>query len=99
MVKAFNPFRATAVCYTYTRVFFWDKLVGISVWSYLQWEKRVPTRALSRANVVTFGQVWQTLAAVLHMSNLGFDKVDNEQGEIASISDRAVSGQHQCYQK
>lgn len=35
-------------------------------------------------------QVWQTLAAVLHMSNLGFDKVDNEQGEIAAISDRAV---------
>ena len=40
---------------------------------------------------LSFGQVWQTLAAVLHMSNLGFDRVDNEQGEIASISDRAVS--------
>ena len=25
------------------------------------------------------------------MSNLAFDKVDNEQGEIASISDRTVS--------
>lgn len=25
------------------------------------------------------------------MSNLAFDKVDNEQGEIASISNRAVS--------
>lgn len=36
-------------------------------------------------------QVWQALAAVLHMSNLSFDKVDNEQGEIAAISDRAVS--------
>lgn len=35
-------------------------------------------------------QVWQTLAAVLHMSNLGFDAVDSEQGEIAAISDRAV---------
>ena len=30
------------------------------------------------------------LASVLHISNLQFDKVDNEQGEIASISDREV---------
>lgn len=30
------------------------------------------------------------LASVLHMSNLRFDKVDNEQGDIASISDREV---------
>eukprot|EP00904_Undaria_pinnatifida_P007215 jgi/Undpi1/3623/HiC_scaffold_16.g06993.m1 len=37
-------------------------------------------------------QVWQTLAAVLHLSNLRFDRVDNEQGEIASISDRAALG-------
>lgn len=37
-----------------------------------------------------FGQVWQMLASVLHMSNLEFDKVDHEQGEIASISDREV---------
>lgn len=35
-------------------------------------------------------QVWQVLASVLHMSNLEFDKVDHEQGEIASISDREV---------
>lgn len=35
-------------------------------------------------------QVWQMLASVLHMSNLEFDKVDHEQGEIASISDREV---------
>ncbi|CAM9169756.1 unnamed protein product [Laminaria digitata] len=33
-------------------------------------------------------EVWKMLASVLHMSNLRFDKVDNEQGEIASISDR-----------
>ncbi|CAN0100971.1 unnamed protein product [Scytosiphon promiscuus] len=33
-------------------------------------------------------QVWQMLASVLHMSNLEFDEVDHEQGEIASISDR-----------
>ncbi|CAN0342915.1 unnamed protein product, partial [Ectocarpus sp. 12 AP-2014] len=33
-------------------------------------------------------QVWRMLASVLHMSNLEFDKVDHEQGEIASISDR-----------
>lgn len=31
------------------------------------------------------------LASVLHMSNLEFDKVDHEQGEIASISDREVT--------
>lgn len=36
-------------------------------------------------------QVWKALASVLHMSNLVFDKVDDEQGEIAAISDRAVS--------
>lgn len=30
------------------------------------------------------------LASVLHMSNMRFDKVDNEQGDIASISDREV---------
>lgn len=30
------------------------------------------------------------LASVLHMSNLEFDKVDHEQGEIASVSDREV---------
>lgn len=36
-------------------------------------------------------QVWKTLASVLHMSNLEFDKVDHEQGEIAKISDREVS--------
>lgn len=35
-------------------------------------------------------QVWKMLAAVLTMSNLEFDKVDHEQGEIASISDREV---------
>lgn len=35
-------------------------------------------------------QVWQMLASVLHMSNVEFDKVDHEQGEIASISDREV---------
>lgn len=35
-------------------------------------------------------QVWQMLASVLHMSNLEFDQVDHEQGEIASISDREV---------
>eukprot|EP00752_Nemacystus_decipiens_P008749 g7810.t1 len=33
-------------------------------------------------------QVWKMLASVLHMSNLEFDEVDHEQGEIASISDR-----------
>eukprot|EP00903_Cladosiphon_okamuranus_P011132 g10508.t1 len=33
-------------------------------------------------------QVWQMLASVLHISNLEFDKVDHEQGEIATISDR-----------
>eukprot|EP00752_Nemacystus_decipiens_P009414 g8417.t1 len=33
-------------------------------------------------------QVWQMLASVLHMSNVEFDRVDHEQGEIASISDR-----------
>lgn len=37
-----------------------------------------------------FFQVWKMLASVLHMSNLEFDKVDNEQGEIAAISDREV---------
>lgn len=36
-------------------------------------------------------QVWQLLASVLHMSNLVFDKLDSEQGEIASISDHEVS--------
>lgn len=36
-------------------------------------------------------QVWQALAAVLHMSNMTFDKVQDAQGEIAGISDRAVS--------
>lgn len=35
-------------------------------------------------------QVWQMLASVLHMSNLEFDEIDHEQGEIASISDREV---------
>lgn len=35
-------------------------------------------------------QVWQMLASVLHMSNLEYDKVDHEQGEIASIADREV---------
>ena len=35
-------------------------------------------------------QVWQMLASVLHMSNVEFDRVDHEQGEIASISDREV---------
>eukprot|EP00903_Cladosiphon_okamuranus_P006607 g6454.t1 len=33
-------------------------------------------------------QVWQMLASVLHISNLEYDSVDHEQGEIASISDR-----------
>eukprot|EP00903_Cladosiphon_okamuranus_P006316 g6191.t2 len=33
-------------------------------------------------------QIWKMLASVLHMSSLEFDKVDHEQGEIASISDR-----------
>lgn len=46
---------------------------------------------LTLACLVAVPQVWQALAAVLHMSNLSFDKVDNEQGEIAAISDRAVS--------
>ena len=36
-------------------------------------------------------QVWKMLASVLHISNLEFDKVDHEQGEIAAISDREVS--------
>ena len=40
------------------------------------------------------GQVWQMLASVLHLSNLEFDKVDHEQGEIASISDREVLSTH-----
>ncbi|CAM9285240.1 unnamed protein product, partial [Hapterophycus canaliculatus] len=35
-------------------------------------------------------QVWKALAAVLHMSNLVFDKADSEQGEIAAISDLAA---------
>eukprot|EP00752_Nemacystus_decipiens_P009380 g8383.t1 len=35
-------------------------------------------------------QVWQALAAVLHMSNISFDKVEDAQGEIAGISDRAA---------
>lgn len=35
-------------------------------------------------------QVWKMLASVLYMSNLEFDTVDHEQGEIASISDREV---------
>lgn len=35
-------------------------------------------------------QVWHMLASVLHMSNLEFDGVDHEQGEIASITDREV---------
>ncbi|CAM9603433.1 unnamed protein product, partial [Sphacelaria rigidula] len=35
-------------------------------------------------------QVWQTLAAVLHMANVRFDTKESAQGEIASISDRAV---------
>lgn len=35
-------------------------------------------------------QVWKMLASVLHMSNLEFDKVDHEQGDIASISNRQV---------
>eukprot|EP00903_Cladosiphon_okamuranus_P011080 g10459.t1 len=35
-------------------------------------------------------QVWQALAAVLHMSNLSFDKVEDAQGEVAGISDRAA---------
>lgn len=39
-------------------------------------------------------QVWQLLASVLHMSNLEFDKVDSEQGEVASISDREVIREH-----
>lgn len=38
-----------------------------------------------------FMQIWQMLAAVLHMSNLEYDKVDHEQGDIAFISDREVS--------
>ncbi|CAM9539979.1 unnamed protein product, partial [Ectocarpus fasciculatus] len=33
-------------------------------------------------------QVWQMLASVLHLSNVDFDKVDHEQGEMAAISDR-----------
>lgn len=37
-----------------------------------------------------FDQVWQTLAAVLHMSNLSFDRADSAQGEIAAISDLVV---------
>ncbi|CAB1102969.1 unnamed protein product [Ectocarpus sp. CCAP 1310/34] len=32
-------------------------------------------------------QVWQMLAAMLHLSNLEFNKVDHQQGEIADISD------------
>lgn len=39
----------------------------------------------------TMAQVWQALAAVLHMSNMSFDKVEDAQGEVAAISDRAVS--------
>ncbi|CAM9886122.1 unnamed protein product, partial [Ectocarpus sp. 12 AP-2014] len=35
-------------------------------------------------------KVWKALAAVLHMSNLRFDKADSEQGEIAAISDRGA---------
>lgn len=43
-------------------------------------------------------QVWKMLAAVLYMSNLAFDKVDHEQGEIASISDREVRKFHRlCF--
>lgn len=30
------------------------------------------------------------MASVLHLSSLMFDKVDHEQGEVASVSDREV---------
>lgn len=36
-------------------------------------------------------QVWQTLASVLHMSNVTFDAKDHEQGEVAAVKDPAVS--------
>lgn len=39
-------------------------------------------------------QVWKMLASVLYMSNVEFDKVDHEQGEIASISDHEVCTTH-----
>lgn len=51
---------------------------------------KINRHSLNAACAPVYNQVWQTLAAVLHMSNLQFDKVDNEQGEIAAISDRAV---------
>lgn len=35
-------------------------------------------------------QVWKLLASVLHLSNLEFDRMDHEQGDIAYISDREV---------
>lgn len=35
-------------------------------------------------------QVWQMLAAMLHLSNLEFSKVDHQQGAIAVISDSEV---------
>lgn len=36
------------------------------------------------------GQVWHIAASVLHLSNLRFDTIDHEQGEVASVADRAV---------
>lgn len=37
-------------------------------------------------------QVWKVLAAVLHMSNIVFNTVDHEQGEVAAVNDIAVRG-------
>lgn len=39
---------------------------------------------------ISLRQVWQIVASVLHLSSLMFDKVDHEQGEVASVSDREV---------
>lgn len=33
-------------------------------------------------------QVWKVLAAVLHLSNISFDGIDHDQGEVASVQDR-----------
>ncbi|CAM9264982.1 unnamed protein product, partial [Sphacelaria rigidula] len=35
-------------------------------------------------------QVWHIAASVLHLSNLRFDTIDHEQGEVASVADRAA---------
>lgn len=36
--------------------------------------------------------MWKVLAAVLHMSNVVFNAVDHEQGEVAAVNDIAVRG-------